>query len=153
MKKKNYLGQLEGRFHGEASRGRTFLSKIDEKLIFEWADEKPNARYPQLAWHVQMLNSKEKKVTEWSDWALKFLDHSSDFSTMLDVFIARLYPSSWEGSLADILNERASLLETLPIDESNKLQLQAEVQKIRESAKKERLCEASRSRREYESFE
>ena len=133
-------------------RGRTFLSKIDEKLIFEWADEKPNVRYPQLAWHVQMLNSKEKKVTEWSDLALKFLDHSSDFSTMLDVFIARLYPSSG-GSLADILNERASLLETLPIDKSNKLQLQVEIQKIRESAEKERLREASRSRREYESFE
>ena len=85
---------------------------------------------------------------EWCELTFKFLERSRDTSAMLNVFMERLYPNSWSGSLADTLTNRAELLEALPVKEDYRSQLSEKIKELRKLAEKKCVSEAKRSRHE-----
>jgi hypothetical protein len=105
---------------GWASRGG-ILGKVDENVMIEWARERPEARLPALA-HVILpwIPKEDPQQTQpmegagpltWSSVGLRLIVEASDPLPVLDAYEQRLHPSSWWGSLADILDERVKLIE------------------------------------------
>ena len=82
------------------------------------------------------FKKKDGEKLEWCELALKFLERSRDTSAMLNVFMERLYPNSWSGSLADTLTNRAELLEALPVKEDYRSQLSEKIKELRKLAEK-----------------
>ena len=126
---------------------------MDNDVVLGWADADPDVRYPRLAWHVQMFEKQDDETSIWSPEALVYLERSPDFSKLLDVFLKRMRPTSYTGSLADILEDRANLLNALPVEESNRPLVDAKSSELRTIAEQERQKEAGRNRQEYQSFE
>ena len=55
----------------------------------------------------------EKAPLQWTNLALHVLDRAPDRVAVLEQFVHRFRPTSWTGSLAAIIEERARLLTDL----------------------------------------
>ncbi|MBI5430115.1 MAG: hypothetical protein HY938_06615 [Nitrosomonadales bacterium] len=74
------------------------------EILIAWAQKSRKARFPVLAQEVRLsVGSGEHGTAEWSPLALAILEMAPDRLAILNVFSSRLHPSSWSGSLSDVL--------------------------------------------------
>jgi hypothetical protein len=145
--------RFESNHRHEGIKAKSFVSVIPENVLFEWADQDCAGRYPRLAWHIQMVSGNNEEHHEWTDLALKCLSRSGNFSAMLDVFVSRIQPSSWSGSLADFLESRIGLLKQLKADEEDEIHLRKILSELEVNLQATRKSENERRQRDYLSFE
>ena len=105
------------------------LRKIDDDQLLSWAHEKPEIRFTALAasivgWHGSETKQDYDKSPDRADviglnWTLaawRLIHEAREPIPVLEKFLSRFRPSSWSGSLADLLVGREPLLETLALD-------------------------------------
>lgn len=74
------------------------------EILIAWAQKSRKARFPVLAQEIRLsVGSGEHETDKWSPLALAILEMAPDRLVILDIFASRFYPSSWSGSLADVL--------------------------------------------------
>lgn len=132
---------------------KSFVSVIPKQLLFEWADQDSGVRYPRLAWHLQMFSGVDENQNKWTELALECLSRSGNFSKMLDVFVSRLQPSSWSGSLADLMETRIGLLKQLKAEGEDQIHLRKILSELDAQLENTRQSESQRRQKEYLSFE
>lgn len=99
--------------HG--SLRRLPLSKIDVDVLIQWccARNDPNV-WPAIATGVALwVKDDEKSVTTMQEAALALLEASPEPMVVLESFAERISPSSWSGSLANIMQLRADAFSML----------------------------------------
>ncbi len=91
-------------------------SVVPDELLVEWCDARPNIRYPFAA-GVALLFSRPNDQTphEWQPVAKALLERAPDPVAVFKVISARLWPTSFSGSIASKLESRAQLLDKLVI--------------------------------------
>jgi len=89
-----------------------FLDEVDAHIIIEWCALNPEVRYVRIA---QVLAPFERKGGEyaWKCIAKHMLSHAINITPILDAFYKSLWPSSWSGSRALIVEPRTKLIEEL----------------------------------------
>ena len=100
-----------------------------------------------------MVAGNEDTEGEWTELALECLARSGNFKEMLDVFVSRIRPTSWSGSLADLMERRIGLLKLLKAEGDNETYLKTVISELEENMQSTRDFESNRRQREYLSFE
>lgn len=139
------------------SRGG-FLGLVDEVVMTAWAKERPGVRFPALARIIPLWEAPseagrptlldETKSMAWTPAAKRLVREAPDPVAVLGAVERRLLPSSWTGSLADVLDERVRLLEELLSDPDERIRAWAGParQRVADLARRQRdreLAEAS----------
>ncbi|MCK1733961.1 hypothetical protein IVA79_08340 [Bradyrhizobium sp. 138] len=102
-------------FFQNLSRHRqNIFGGVTDDCILEWCDREPVLRYPLMA-SVAILFSgdDENAAIEWHPLVGELLKRAPDPALVLNEIVRRLYPSSWSGSLATVLEKRQKLLDAL----------------------------------------
>lgn len=90
------------------------LSELSEDAIIAWATEKPETRYPALAQVVRFADAGDDTSSKcWSPAAEKIIELAPDVKRVLNVFLSRFQPMGWNGSRAEIMGSRVSLIQSL----------------------------------------
>ena len=126
-----------------------FFGKIDSKLLFEWLDGDSENRSPKVASIIKLLDDKGEC---WSQLILSLLKRYPNVTEVLEILANRMNPSSWSGSLADILEAKLKLLKQLE-EKVDKKALAIEIEKFEKVIADEREKEGKESREEYMAFE
>ncbi len=96
-------------FIGHGSLRRLPLSKIDVDVLIQWcrARNDPNV-WPAIAKGITLwVKDDEKSVTTMQEAAFALLEASPEPMVVLESFAESISPSSWTGSLANIMQLRA----------------------------------------------
>ncbi|MDF2007718.1 hypothetical protein P2M49_16010 [Klebsiella quasivariicola] len=102
-------------FISHGSLRRLPLSKIDVDVLIQWcrARNDPNV-WPAIATGVTLwVKDDEKSVTTIQEAALALLEASPEPMVVLEAFAERISPSSWTGSLSNIMQLRADAFSML----------------------------------------
>lgn len=96
-------------------RGETALADVPAEILITWCDESSDSRYPFGAGSCLLFEQgeDEENPLALSDTAMRLFSAAPDKASVLNVFVDRLRPSGWSGSLADILDRRLPLLDQL----------------------------------------
>lgn len=90
------------------------VTKLELSIIWEWADEDPDTRYPIIAGALEVFpNRIAETTTEISPLFLEALERAPSCQGFLSAASSRLWPSGWSGSLVAILDRRISALKKL----------------------------------------
>lgn len=103
------------------------LRKISDDVLLDWARERPETRFHQLAQVIRPWRSADKNVPEgpldeetgplrWTNAAMRVLHEAPEPESVLSEFVERFRPTGWSGSLAGILASRLPLIERLTSD-------------------------------------
>ena len=162
---------LEGRrsiFRGSRERGSCPLGKIPDDVLLEWAHERPEARFLQLAkvmraWQqTKDASSNDSEIEDeptssiqWTSAAIRVLREAPDPLAVLNQYVQNFHPGGWSGSLASILASRLPLLDTLARDANPKISAAAAnaVISFKAAIEREREWEAREARERDERFE
>ncbi len=79
------------------------IENINNAILQKWADRDPSARYPLLGNCLNLFIKNADEEEDLSPLFLSLLEHAPDKKLFLGKLLNRLRPSSWSGSLADIL--------------------------------------------------
>jgi hypothetical protein len=102
--------------------------KLDPGMIFEWAAEMPDSRFPIVARVVPLWERIDgaseddtdldglKGPLRWTQAAERLFRDAPDPAPVLGAYFDRFTPSGWSGSLTAILEERRPLIEMLQND-------------------------------------
>jgi len=86
------------------------LEVVPAESLIAWAQLDPQVRFPRLASAITpFTKSGDKTDLAWTPIALRVLDSAPDRAAVLAAFSSHFQPSSWSGSLADILEGRRVL--------------------------------------------
>ena len=142
------------------------LRKINDDVLLEWAHERPESRFLQLAEVIRPWRRKESAgnddepddetdSSQWTEAAIRILHEAPEPLEILSQFIEGFRPSGWSGSLADILASRLPLLEGLIQDAVPAIASAAKgaVTSYRDEIERVRKWEASHDRNRDERFE
>ncbi|WP_311753569.1 hypothetical protein [Proteus columbae] len=96
-------------------RNGSALEKIDRDLLLEWCCTKNDSSiFAAVATGINLWVKDEiTSVTILSEAALKLLELAPEPKVVLEAFAARTAPSSWSGSLANIMQSRADAISQL----------------------------------------
>jgi hypothetical protein len=110
-------------------RNRTCpLRKVSDDILLEWANERPESRFHQIAEILRPWKPTDDKGSndnssddsassiQWTPAALRILHEAPEPLKILNQYIDKFRPSGWGGSLSDILKTRVPLLEELTQD-------------------------------------
>lgn len=97
---------------------RGALAKIPIIIVITWADEQPTVRYPRLGaalnpFHAIKADAESVGRIEFTTTIVELLSKAPDPIAFLDSLKSSLTPTSWSGSLADILDRRRETLSVL----------------------------------------
>lgn len=143
-------------FESELEGHNNPLSQISDQELLSWCDEVPEKRYAIAAASVQTFSKiEEPKQYKWKSITHALLSKSPNLTDVLDSIAGSIRPSSWSGSLADVLQKRAILLESLFDHENAEVGAWAKSQflALQEEIRAEREWEESRPSGKDESFE
>lgn len=130
------------------------VNSAPPEILLAWATEDPATRIPILAEEIQLFNNNgDQQMLAWSPLALSFLELAPDRVVVLDIFGSRIYPSSWSGSLADVLISYIPLVEQLKNHYDNKVVAWARAKEISLEKRIEKEREHDRDRYVEDSFE
>jgi len=132
------------------------LSHIKDEVIIDWCKVDPSVRYSKIAaFIVAYQHDKEKNSFAWTPLSLVVMDNAPDVVVVLNAFKKRFEPSSWSGSLADIMERGLVLISQLKTHQNQAVSTWArnEEKKFAEEIKQRRQWEEQRNRTEYERFE
>jgi hypothetical protein len=111
--KKNFLN---GNF--EDNQGP--LSIINEGILIEWVEN--TGKYEFLLKYSNLF-SKIKNEYAWTKLGSIYISRAESTSNLviIESLVDRLYPNSWEGSLADILTSRLKLIEIITYSQNDEV--------------------------------
>lgn len=125
--------------------GQGPLGKVDDAVLWAWADVDPAVRYPILSRTLDLFAGERYGEDKGlSDTFVEAIERAPDRAAFLGSFDGRLSPSRWSGNLSAILDRRAEFLEPLlehsdtavvawATEQRNKLATWAEHERQRES--------------------
>jgi hypothetical protein len=138
-------------------RGRNNpLNQICDKDIIYWCDNDPDVRYPQIASAIQTFSElTEKSGLAWKPIVYSIFKKAPNLGLVLDHLADSIRPVSWSGSLANILQKRSVLFQSLYQHDNAEIRAWAKGQylALQETIKREREWEKRRYRELNESFE
>lgn len=132
------------------------LGDIPPKALMDWCAIAPKIRFPLAATILSPLKpSAEHEAKEFSETALALLRTAPDPEVILKHFIERIYPRSYSGSLANILEKRSMALDALFAHPNPSIATMAKAAKVNLAGMidRVRLREAEESRNRDQSFE
>jgi hypothetical protein len=139
------------------------LDNISDEIIFGWVDENASRRYPMIAevirpWRRMDGSSNEEEEAasvQWTTTADRLIRDAPDPVIVLNKLFARLHPTSWSGSLADILASRLPLIERLLENSDSRISEWANsaAGTLRAEISRQREFEAKETRAHDETFE
>lgn len=132
------------------------LSHIEDKVIIDWCEVNLPVRYPKVAaFMVAYQHNEHKNCLEWTPLSLFIMNNAPDVIAVLNVFKRTFRPSSWSGSLADIMERGLGLILQLKTHQNSAISTWArnEEKKFAEEIKQERQWEGQRNRTQDERFE
>jgi hypothetical protein len=126
---------------------KNIFDDVSDDTLLEWCDRDPSLRYSLIASVAVLFKGEdEDDASEWQPLIGTLLEKAPEPGLVLNEIIHRLHPSSWSGSLATALEQRQTLLKTLPgieapglaatVTEAN-ARLQATIDAERRSEKEE----------------
>jgi hypothetical protein len=87
---------------------------VSDDTLLEWCDRDSATRYPLMASVAILFKGRdESQATGWQPLVGRLLEKAPEPQLVLNEIVPRLYPSSWSGSLATILEQRQKLLSSL----------------------------------------
>jgi hypothetical protein len=137
-------------------RKTSIMTSVPDEIILEWCALDPTYRCGLMANVVPLFKpSQEGEPLVWTDLWHRLFQQAADPSEIFMCLIRRMYPTSWSGSLASILERRLPMLDALDLRGDEKLE------KARDEAKENwarsiaeaRRREAQLDRAESERFE
>jgi len=133
------------------------LEPVSAEILIEWCnkDKYPESRLEFVADGCKLIESFKDDDSYISDTAIKILKFSSNKSKIMSCFIGRFFPSSWSGSLANILESYLPLLDDFIIagDEITNSAIEEAKRKVMTWIASERRSENERNNSENLSFE
>jgi hypothetical protein len=143
------------------------LRTIDDAILLDWAKQKPETRFVQLAEVIRPWTSPHPKnqpapfededpgPMSWTPAARRLIHEAPDPIAVLATFYSNFRPSGWGGSLVDILTGRMPLLEELATDPDPQIADWAKgaINSFKDEIESERKWEAERDRNRDERFE
>ena len=139
----------------EPNWGNPLISVPIESLIY-WARIDPKPRFPKLATIIPLFaNEEQNGALGWSTIALSLLESAPDKPRVLAEYQQRFKPSSWSGSLANILEKYRALPQALlthPDIEVSAWAREQDADLARKAADR-RIQERERERQRDERFE
>lgn len=132
------------------------LSGISDEMIITWAELDPMIRYVRVAAAIRPYTQKESETKlKWTPLAKHILQNACDPVLVLSEFKKIFSPTSWSGSLAELMQHRLPLITELKEHETKIIsdwakKIEIELQK---EIMDERKREMSRDRRMDERFE
>jgi len=133
------------------------LNNIPDEDLLSWCDQNEEDRYSLIASAIQPFSqSGESKELVWRSIVFSILDRAPDVVAVLEEIVDAIMPNGWSGSLADILEKRSVLFQSLCQHSNPEVSswakdkysaFQETIERERESEKKERI------RRPDETFE
>jgi hypothetical protein len=132
------------------------LNEIPDSQLLAWCEQNSAVRYPIAASFIDpFTQSAESGKLKWKPVVYAILERTSDLDVILEHLADAIWPSSWSGSRADILRDRAVLFEELYEHENAKIRAWAKAQysDLQESIRTEREREERRNRERNERFE
>ena len=99
---------IKGRFDKKISP----FSKLDTKSAIAWCENNGSDSYAKFASIITPYQSIEQSI-EWTPLAIQLLESSPEPVKVLDEYSSSLYPTSWSGSRAQILESRLPLFQSL----------------------------------------
>lgn len=102
---------LESAFNHERANP---LDTVPDDVLISWAQSKPSEYFPRLAAIITPFRQANSLAAlEWTPLAMQILALAPDRPAVLAAFSRNLYPHSWSGSLAELLEGRRVLLQAL----------------------------------------
>ena len=94
--------------------GTSLLNHIEIEIVISWCKDNPVLRYRRIA---QLITPYERRENEyfWTPLAIHILESVEDQIFILEEYYDLLWPRSWSGSLAMIMEPRVKLIEELYI--------------------------------------
>lgn len=132
------------------------LDLVPADRILAWCNENSAERYVAIADAIALFRRADKTAPlQWTDIALRLLDRAPDPVEVLKRYIHRFGPSSWSGSRASIIEERAALLEALRTHPHAQLSrfVSTEIPRLRGVIEQERRWEGDQEKLRDQSFE
>lgn len=108
----NYAPHLV--FRDSFEERNLFIDQITENELISWCEVAPENRYPLLASVTKLFSlSVDTKEIALSQTAFLLFNRAPDISIILQYLSKSIMPTSWSGSLGEILLKRAELLKEL----------------------------------------
>ena len=149
--------RLQRIFIADLDRHGNPLNLIPDQGLLAWCDIAPERRYPLVAGAIQPFTvSEEKGALAWKPVIYAIFERAPVLSSVLEELADCVRPrGGWSGSLADILEKRVVLFETLFGHENDEVAAWARQRyaATREWIAHERENEGRRTRDVFESFE
>lgn len=132
------------------------FNKISDEQVIAWCEKQlvdRSASVSQVASLYEMDTQTETYV--WKRFVLEFIDRLDDISPLLNSMSKSIWPTGWNGSLADILEKKQSLFEFLFEHENDEVSVWAKTQykKLQQDIVSERERENERYNDENQTFE
>jgi len=132
------------------------LNQISDADLISWCDKDPKHRYPLAASAIEAFSeSAEANELAWKPIVYSIFEKAPDLSVVFEHLVDAIRPMSWSGSLADILQKRSVLFQSLYQHDNAEIRAWAKGQysALQETIKIEREGEERNSRKRNESFE
>lgn len=96
--------------------GKPLMGGVPDDVLFVWCGCAPVERYPLAASFAPLFAQPDERTQpEWTCLTRRLLTDAPDPVLVFETIISRLHPTSWSGSLAEVLSSRLDLLERLDI--------------------------------------
>jgi hypothetical protein len=132
------------------------LDQISDEDLISWCDNAPEDRYPVIASAIQAFSeSAEPRELAWKPIVYSIFEKAPDLGVALEHLADAIRPMSWSGSLADILQKRSVLFQSLYQHDNAEIRAWARGQysALQETIRREREGEERHNRERNESFE
>jgi hypothetical protein len=107
------------RLLGHLGISRLPLASLSTESLLTWVAKAPGERHRRVAEHIPLFVGRDKEDgVRWWEPALALLNDAPDPAPVLSEFTEHLTPTSWSGSLAEILERRSKALHQLDGHES-----------------------------------
>ena len=143
-------------FIDDFERNENPLSQISDDELLSWYEKDPSSRYPLVASAMKAFKkSGETGKYEWKPFVYTVFDKAPVLEDVLEHLADALRPMSWSGSLADILQRRIVLYQSLYEHDNEEVVAWAKSRhtKLQEEIRKEREREDQQDSGRNESFE
>jgi len=143
-------------FADDFERRGSPLDQISDDDLIAWCDNAPENRYPLIASVIQAFSeSAEKGGFAWKPIVYSIFEKAPDLSGVFEHLADAIRPTAGFGSLADILQKRSVLFQSLYEHDNAEIRAWARGQysALQETIKREREWEERRNRERNESFE
>ena len=130
------------------------LDQISDDDFISWCEKDPENRYPLITSAIQPFTESDGRL-KWKPLISHIFDRALELETVFDNIAYYMEPKSWDGSRADIMQNRSVLFKELYQHDNAEIRSLAKAKYLDLQGKiiEERKSEGSRHRRQFESFE